>query len=93
MIHNESKIISSGNQKIQKKDNLWEENSETLIEDSNLDVHLKQVPNIIYAADDKQSDLTYLMMDNCSVNIGMYLKYYNIVYLVLLYFEICKYFR
>ncbi|XP_031838822.1 uncharacterized protein LOC116429684 isoform X2 [Nomia melanderi] len=69
LIHNENKIISSGNQKIQKKDNLWEENSETLTEDSNLDLHLKQVPNIIYAADDKQSDLTYLMMDNCSVNI------------------------
>lgn len=58
---------------------MWEENS-TLIEDSDLNLDMKQVPNIIYTAGGKQTDVTYLMMDDCSVNIGMYLEnYYNIV--------------
>ncbi|XP_076382227.1 uncharacterized protein LOC117224950 isoform X1 [Megalopta genalis] len=69
LIHSEKKIISTKNQKIQKKDNSWEENS-TLMDDSNLNLHMKRVPNIIYTSDDKHSDLTYLMMDNCSVNIA-----------------------
>ncbi|XP_076659414.1 uncharacterized protein LOC143362828 isoform X2 [Halictus rubicundus] len=68
LIHNENKIISTKHQTMQKKDNSWEENS-TLMEDSNLNLHMKRVSNIIYASDDKHSDLTYLMMDNCSVNI------------------------
>lgn len=67
-IHNENRIFSTENQRIQKKENMWEENS-TLIEDSDLNLDMKQVPNIIYTAGGKQTDVTYLMMDDCSVNI------------------------
>ncbi|KZC09423.1 Zinc finger protein 26 [Dufourea novaeangliae] len=67
-LHNEDKIVSSQSQKVRRKDNAWEENS-TLIEDSDLNLDMKQVPNIIYATDEKQSDVTYLMMDDCSVNV------------------------
>ncbi|XP_076284068.1 uncharacterized protein LOC143210770 isoform X2 [Lasioglossum baleicum] len=67
LIHNENKIETK-HETLQKEDDSWEENS-TLMEDSNLNLHMKRVSNIIYASDDKHSDLTYLMMDNCPVNI------------------------
>lgn len=69
---NENKIMINENGKIKKRKDILEENS-TLMKDSNLNLHKKRVPNIIYT-NEKQSDVTYLMMDDCSVNIGMYLK-------------------
>lgn len=70
---NENKIMTNENGKIKKRKDVLEENS-TLIKDSNLNLHKKRVPNIIYTTNEKQSDVTYLMMSDCSVNIGMYLK-------------------
>ncbi|XP_076621421.1 uncharacterized protein LOC143341909 [Colletes latitarsis] len=67
-MHNESGILSTETQRILKKENEWDENT-TLIEDPDLNLDIKQVPEILYAADNKQTDVTYLMMDDCSVNI------------------------
>ncbi|XP_017755731.1 PREDICTED: uncharacterized protein LOC108547644 [Eufriesea mexicana] len=64
---NENKIISNENERIQGKGNILEENS-TLVKDTDVNLNTKRVPNIIYATNEKQSDVTYLMMDDCSVN-------------------------
>ncbi|XP_053996275.1 zinc finger protein 37 homolog [Hylaeus anthracinus] len=65
--HNENGILSREIRRIQKEENTWEENS-TLIEDSDLNLNVKEVPNIMYSSDNKQTDVAYLMMDDCSVN-------------------------
>lgn len=70
---NENKIMSNENERIQEKEYILEENS-NLMKHSNLNLGTKRVSNIIYATDEKQPDVTYLMMDDCSANMGMYLK-------------------
>lgn len=70
---NGRKVMLNGNERVQKKTDELEENP-ALMEDSDLNLNTKQVPNIIYTTDEKQSDVTYLMMDECSVNIGRYYK-------------------
>ncbi|XP_076683191.1 uncharacterized protein LOC143376591 isoform X3 [Andrena cerasifolii] len=67
-VHNENKIISTESPRVHRKENAWEENA-PLVEDSGLNLGMKEVPNIIYAADDKHSDVAYLMMDENSTNI------------------------
>ncbi|XP_060814128.1 uncharacterized protein LOC132906191 [Bombus pascuorum] len=64
---NENKIISNENERIQEKEYILEENS-NLMKHSNLNLGTKRVSNIIYATDEKQPDVTYLMMDDCSAN-------------------------
>ncbi|CAL7940112.1 unnamed protein product [Xylocopa violacea] len=66
-IHNENKILSKKNGRDREKEEVLEENSK-LIESCNLNLDTKRVPNIIYTTDEKQSDVTYLMMDDCSIN-------------------------
>lgn len=68
LMDNENKIMTNENGKIKKRKDILEENS-TLIKDSNLNLHKKRVPNIIYTTNEKQSDVTYLMMGDCSINI------------------------
>ena len=70
---NENKITSNENEKIQEKEYVLEE-TPCPMKNSNLNLGVKRVPNIIYATDEKQPDVTYVMMDDCSVNMGMYLK-------------------
>lgn len=75
-MNNENKIISNENEKIQEKEYVLEE-TPCPMKNSNLNLGVKRVPNIIYATDEKQpdvTDVTYVMMDDCSVNMGMYLK-------------------
>lgn len=64
---NENKIMSNENERIQEKEYILEENS-NLMKHSNLNLGTKRVSNIIYATDEKQPDVTYLMMDDCSAN-------------------------
>ncbi|XP_071859273.1 uncharacterized protein [Bombus fervidus] len=64
---NENKIMSNENERIQEKEYILEENS-NLMKHSNLNLGTKRVSNIIYATDEKQPDVTYLMMDDCSTN-------------------------
>lgn len=71
-LYNEDKNIIYKNGRLQEKERMMEENS-TVIEGSDLNLNMKQVPNIIYAAHDKQSDVTYVMMNDSSINMGMYL--------------------
>lgn len=66
-IDNENKIMSNENERIQEKEYILEENS-NLMKHSNLNLGTKRVSNIIYATDEKQPDVTYLMMDDCSAN-------------------------
>lgn len=68
-MHSENKIVSAESPRAQRKENAWEENA-PLMEDSGLNLGMKEVPNIIYAADDKHSGVAYLMMDESSTNIG-----------------------
>lgn len=72
-INNENKITSNENERIQEKEYVLEETPSPM-KNSNLNLGVKRVPNIIYATDEKQPDVTYVMMDDCSVNMGMYLK-------------------
>ncbi|XP_076238480.1 uncharacterized protein LOC143181772 isoform X2 [Calliopsis andreniformis] len=67
-MHNEHKVMSTKSQRIQRKEHVCEDNSSEM-EDPDLNLNVKEVPNIIYTADDKHSDVTYLMMDEDSVNI------------------------
>ncbi|XP_050585750.1 uncharacterized protein LOC126920001 isoform X1 [Bombus affinis] len=64
---NENKIMSNENERIQEKEYILEENS-NLMKHSNLNLGTKRVSNIIYATNEKQPDVTYLMMDDCSAN-------------------------
>ncbi|KOC60685.1 Zinc finger protein 384 [Habropoda laboriosa] len=66
-MHDENKIMSNENERVQEKEDALEENS-TLMENSDLNLNTKQVPDIIYTSGEKQSDVTYLMMDDYSVN-------------------------
>ena len=68
VVHNENKSMSSESSRVQRKENAWEENT-SLVENSGLNLGMKEVPNIIYAADDKHSDVAFLMMDDSSTNI------------------------
>lgn len=62
-----SKILTAETQRIRQKGSSWSKNSRLLHSEANSDA--KQVPNIVYTTDNKQSDVTYVMMKNCSVNI------------------------
>lgn len=66
-MNNENKITSNENEKIQEKEYVLEE-TPCPMKNSNLNLDVKRVPNIIYATDEKQPDVTYVMMDDCSVN-------------------------
>ncbi|CAK9816521.1 Zinc finger protein 384 [Anthophora plagiata] len=66
-MNDENKIMSNENERIQEKEDVLEENS-TLVENSDLNLDTKQIPDIIYTSDEKQSDVTYLMMDDYSVD-------------------------
>ena len=66
-LYNEDKNITYKNGRLQEKERMTEENS-TVIEGSDLNLNMKQVPKIIYAAHDKQSDVTYVMMNDSSIN-------------------------
>ncbi|KOX71793.1 hypothetical protein WN51_02363 [Melipona quadrifasciata] len=66
-MNNENKITSNENEKIQEKEYILEE-TPCPMKNSNLNLGVKRVPNIIYATDEKQPDVTYVMMDDCSVN-------------------------
>ncbi|KAK1134461.1 hypothetical protein K0M31_007246 [Melipona bicolor] len=68
-MNNENKITSNENEKIQEKEYVLEETS-CPMKNSNLNLGVKRVPNIIYATDEKQPDVTYVMMDDCSVNMA-----------------------
>ncbi|KAK9294294.1 hypothetical protein QLX08_011046 [Tetragonisca angustula] len=73
---NENKITSNENEKIQEKEYVLEE-TPCPMKNSNLNLGVKRVPNIIYATDEKQPDVTYVMMDDCSVNMDNSEDYEN----------------
>ncbi|XP_026670362.1 zinc finger protein 652-like isoform X2 [Ceratina calcarata] len=67
MVHNGNKYISSEKKRIGGKENILEENS-SAIQNCDLNLATRRVPKIICAADETPSNVTCLMMDDCSGN-------------------------